>query len=108
MNLFVSLKDGVCGSYELRQFGVGEDSIVGINFQTVSQDHWRGGLQGLWLSLSFSLSHSTAQSFINKINDKKLLIENLLYSVYILTIFFWLVCLLWLEIQPPILVFTVT
>lgn len=46
MNLCVCLKDGVCGSDKLRQFGVGEDSIVGVNVQTDSQDHWRGGLQG--------------------------------------------------------------
>lgn len=47
MNLFVCLKDGVRSSDKLRQFGMGEDSVVGVNFQTDSQDHWRGGLQGL-------------------------------------------------------------
>lgn len=34
-------------SDKLREFGVGQDSVVGINFQTDPQDHWRGGLQGL-------------------------------------------------------------
>lgn len=46
-SLFVSLKDGVWSSDQLGQFGVGEDSAVGVNFQTDPQDHWRGGLQGL-------------------------------------------------------------
>ena len=43
----MSLKDGVWSSDQLGQFGVGEDSAVGVNFQTDPQDHWRGGLQGL-------------------------------------------------------------
>lgn len=89
MNLFVSLKDGVYSPYELRQFGVGEDSIVGFNLQTVSKDHWRGGLQGLSLPLSFSLSVShTAQHshFFSKIN-KEQLIKNLLYSLHALIFF---------------------
>lgn len=37
-------QDGVRSSYKLRQFGVGEDSIVGFNFHTNTQNHWRSGL----------------------------------------------------------------
>ena len=47
LSVCVCLKDGVCSSDQLRQFGVGEDSVVGVNFQTDSQDHRRGRLQGL-------------------------------------------------------------
>ena len=47
INVYVCLKDGMCSTYKLGQFGVGEDSVVGVNFQTDPQDYWRGGLQGL-------------------------------------------------------------
>lgn len=35
------------GLNKLRQFGVGEDTVVGINFQADPQDHRGSGLQGL-------------------------------------------------------------
>lgn len=37
----------MCSSYKLRHIGMGKDTVVGINFQTDTQDHWRGRLQGL-------------------------------------------------------------
>ncbi len=62
MNLFACLKDGVCGSDKLGQFGMGEDSVVGVNFQTDSQDHWRGGLQGLAHAHTHTHRHSLENS----------------------------------------------
>lgn len=62
--LSVCLKDGVCCSDKLGQFGVGEDSVVGVNFQIDSQDHWRGGLQGHTLTHTHtqaSTAHQQAQ-----------------------------------------------
>lgn len=53
--VFFFLKDCVWSTYRLWQFGVGEDSAVGADLQTHSEDYWRGGLQGL--CLPFSLTH---------------------------------------------------
>lgn len=61
-SLSVGLKDGVCSSYQLGQFGVGEDSVVGADFQTDPQDHWRGGLQGV------KHTHTCTTFFLNNNN----------------------------------------
>lgn len=46
---YVSVKDRVWSSHRLWKFGVGEDSAVGSDLQTDSEDYRRGGLQGLSL-----------------------------------------------------------
>lgn len=54
---YVFLKDRVRSAHWLWEFGVGEDSVVGSDLQTDSEDYWRGGLQGvsLW---SAHIGHS--------------------------------------------------
>lgn len=45
------------GLNKLRQFGVGEDTVVGINFQADPQNHRGSGLQGLWHETSSTQTH---------------------------------------------------
>lgn len=53
---YVFLKDCVWRAHWIWKFGVGEDSAVGSDLQTDSEDYRRGGLQGLSL-LSTHIGH---------------------------------------------------
>lgn len=58
----VSVKDRVRSAHRLWKFGVGEDSAVGSDLQTDSEDYRRGRLQGLSLRRTH-IGHSSLNNF---------------------------------------------